>query len=270
MRWQRTTAAHSATGILAASALFACGTTDSLAPVFSDAAAIDGGVTDARPSDSAVPPTEAGVGPGGPDAATGDATQGGTADAISQAEAGANAADATGTIDADAASGATADAASPEAAPIEAGTDAPVAPTCNAVVNAAQAVQVTVSGGTAPPAAGGPLFGGTYFLTAATSYGGSVACSALSLKETAVVTTATATTGALDLVGAVSLVGTQQTTHDDYTASGSTLTLEPTCPLLDGGVTQLLYTATASQVELTLPPSTAPGCGTLVEVFTRQ
>ncbi|MDP9036015.1 MAG: hypothetical protein M3O50_14540 [Myxococcota bacterium] len=284
MRRGRITVAHSAGTALLVGALGACGSGDSSNTGV--IAAADAAGVDAPANDSTAIVPDVGVRPDSDATASPDGAEGGSADmtglgdggayavdasSAADARGGTSAGDASGTLVADASVlMAVPDSGLTETGPGDAPGEAANPLVCNALANAAPAIQLTPSAGTPPASMGGPLVSGTYFLTSATAYGGSALCAAITLKETALLTSATAATGMLDVVASASVVPAQQTTHDDYTASGSTLTLQPTCPLVDGGATQVQYTAVAGRVELTLPPSTVQGCGTLVEVFTKQ
>ncbi len=269
MRLRRNFVAHSAATIVCAGALGACGASDSSLASPSDA----GGAAEGQARDASFVAADAASPIPGVDGSTPDVpADGGVVDTTSTADVGASDAP-LATEGAAVDEAASADVASPEGGTTPADAAPAVsadAPSCSALVNAAPTVQVTVSNaGTPPASSGGTLVSGTYFLTAVTSYSANPLCAAASLEETALVVAASPTSGTLDLVASVSLVGTQQTTHADYTSNGSVLSLLPTCPATGAGATLLQYTATPGRVDLTVP-SPVSTCGLLVEVFTKQ
>lgn len=158
--------------------------------------------------------------------------------------------------------GASSDAAAPAASCDDGGAGGnfcTTAPSCATTVNGACTVTTVQAAGTLPTFTGGTVADGTYFLTAATTYGSSATAG-----QTQRVTM-TFTAGAFTLVqdsdvscnSAPSAAGTTST-------SGTRMTLAVTCP---GGVSESFsYTATPT----TFSYSDASGTtGTLFD-FTRQ
>jgi hypothetical protein len=146
---------------------------------------------------------------------------------------------------------------------------------CNMVANAAPAILSTVADAATPPAQTGmPIASGTYFLTSATSYGGTaVLCGDVSVKGTVVVAAASTSAGTLDGVIEYSLgaLKTTRTVHATYVASGSALSLTATCPTNDAGATTTQYSATPTTITVVQPaPMPVQSCGDVLEVFTKQ
>lgn len=187
---------------------------------------------------------------------------------------------------ADARAGADATAADGTAPGADASSDAPVDVTvtdapadgpqiCNMVTNSAPAVLSTVADAATPPAQDGmAIASGTYFLTSATSYGGTSAlCGGISVKGTAIIAATSTTAGSIDGIIDYSLgaLKTTTTVHAIYGASGSSLSLTATCPTNDGGATSAQYSATPTTITVVQPaPMPVASCGTVLEVFTKQ
>jgi hypothetical protein len=154
------------------------------------------------------------------------------------------------------------------------GSDAPSdGPPCSTITNAAPSVTTTLSDASAPPAStGGTIVSGTYYITSVTSYGGAAGCAGLHVSGETIVT-AQGTSGST--VGVITYnlppLGAATTpTSASYTTSGQTVTFTSTCPSGgDAGVTQPLYTATATTLTL-VEPAILTECGTAVEVLTKQ
>lgn len=143
----------------------------------------------------------------------------------------------------------------------------------SAELNGAPWVAPSVSDASIPGWSGGPIAGGTYFVTSVTAYDG--ACG-LPPSKSAVVFTATApSTGTFTFVQDFEGYGTGQASGT-YAATGpSTITMTQLCPPLAadaGGVTSQPYTATTgpSATFTFLNPATPNVCGPSVWVWTHQ
>jgi hypothetical protein len=104
-------------------------------------------------------------------------------------------------------------------------------------VNAAPIVTVSSATGSPPAQTGGALVPGTYFATRATEYSGGGGPFGARYRETAVVTASTIQAVIAQDVGDGGLSRDQPVTFT-YTASGSSLTVTPTCGLSGGTIVQ--------------------------------
>jgi hypothetical protein len=149
---------------------------------------------------------------------------------------------------------------------------------CNTLANTAPVVKTVLVSGTVPPALGGTIVSGTYYMTSWTGYGSETACrSGLNVTEAQavmVVNALTSTTGTIEEVMAVTLSSGgfgMITEHASatYVTSGTTITTTITCSSgtgsLSGGTYP--YTATPSAIDShVMSNTTCPS----VETVTRQ
>jgi len=147
---------------------------------------------------------------------------------------------------------------------------------CNTLANTAPIVKTVIVPGTVPPALGGTLVSGTYYLTSWTAYGSETACrSGLSVTDAQavlVVNSLTSTTGTIEEVMAVTISGFGVITEHasaTYVTSGTTITTTITCSSGTGSLSGGTYPYTATPSELDAPLTTNTTCPS-VETTTRQ
>jgi hypothetical protein len=148
---------------------------------------------------------------------------------------------------------------------------------CTAIANTAPTVSPATSAATAPPAAGGEIMGGTYYLTALTFYTAGAACTPPSLQtSSAMIVEATSpTAGSIreDTNQTASGLAIRDAVSTwTYATSGDGVGITPGCvsalsSFSRNASTPVSYTATATEIR-TFGPNAS--CGTSVSIYTKQ
>ena len=147
---------------------------------------------------------------------------------------------------------------------------------CNTLENVAPAIKTVVASGSVPPALGGTVVSGTYYMTSWIGYGTEADCrSGLSVTDAQavmVVDALTSTTGTIEEITALTMSGgfgtiTERITAE-YVTSGTTITTTVTCSTGTGTVRGGThpYTATPSEIQApSMENTTCPSIATVTK-----